>query len=265
MDKDGRCVEAWSKLGAGFVEVGTVTPEPQTANAGLIILRNISEKALWNKLGFPSEGAQKVLERLEKLPSPRTIPLFLNIGKNRTTPNETAHEDYIRLMNLFSKHADVFVLNISSPNTAGLRDLLKKENLSEFLNKVLKNKTTPVLLKLSPDLSLEDLTTVLETSLAHEIDGFIFTNTTTSRPTLSSFPTEGGVSGLPLKNISINVLKNALQILSSQRKDKLIISCGGIMNREDVVERLQLGADLVQVYSALIFEGPSFFRRTRLS
>jgi len=263
VDKNAESLNEWWDLGAGFVEVGTVTPRPQTANPGKIMDRSLETKALWNKMGFPSHGANEVFYNLRDLEEKKT-PVFINIGKNRDTANENAGEDYLYLIQKFKSQADAFVVNISSPNTKGLRDLQNKEALTKLLSPLVHaahlGKMTPILLKLSPDLNDESLTEALNVAVELGIDGFVLTNTTLSRPQGIYFPTEGGLSGAPLKPLSCQILQKSLQILGKHRSEKLIISAGGVMTPEDVFERLQMGADLVEIYSALVFEGPGFFR-----
>jgi dihydroorotate dehydrogenase len=266
IDKNASLIEDWWTFGPGFVEVGTVTPKPQGPNPGKILARDNASLALWNRMGFPGGGAWTVRENLRDLPRSYPTPVFVNIGKNRTTPNEDAVRDYAECIDVLADLADVFVVNISSPNTAGLRELLEPTNLRRFLGGVLaaRNKSnspeTPVLLKLSPDITNEQLRTIIETAKGLGVDGFIATNTTLAREPGSPFPPEGGVSGKPLAAQSKAVLKSLIEILGPNRGDTLVVSTGGIMSPEDVFERLDLGADLVQVYSALIFEGPRFFR-----
>lgn len=283
VDKDGDRIEDWWALGAGFVEIGTVTPLPQKPNPGRIIDRDLESLAIWNKMGFPGKGMWHVRANLLDLPGAqaapnangesikRPAPLFVNIGKNRMTPNEEAARDYAACIETLSGLCDAFVVNISSPNTKGLRDLFKPEIFRAFLKPVVAarrqsaTKDTPILLKLSPDLSDTDLSNVVTEALAMEIDGFIATNTTLERTAKSKFAQaeyahEGGVSGKPLAARSKVVLSRILQLMGSERSKKLVVSTGGVMTPEDVFERLDLGADLVQVYSALIFHGPNFFR-----
>jgi dihydroorotate dehydrogenase len=266
VDKNADLLIAWESLGCGFLEIGTVTPAPQKSNAGKIIDRDLKTKSLWNKMGFPSAGAEEVFYNVRNFKEHSKTPVFVNIGKNRTTENLKAHEDYIFLLNHFRIAADAFVINISSPNTAGLRDLVKKENLDLFLNPIMQsarelNLLQPILIKLSPDLEIADLKSVLQTCLNHHVDGFVLTNTTLSRAGLSNYPTEGGASGLPLADLSKQALKIAIQVCSAQKTKKLIISAGGVMTERDVFERIEMGADLVQAYTALIYEGPGFFRK----
>jgi dihydroorotate dehydrogenase len=264
VDKNGGSVPGWWTLGPGFLEIGTVTPLPQGPNPGQIMQRDIREGALWNRMGFPSAGADRVARNLAKLGRPYHSPLLVNIGKNRATPNECAADDYITCMRKLAAYADAFVINISSPNTSGLRDLLKRENLKNFLAPLSESRNalptrTPLLLKLSPDIGRADLDSALATSIELGLDGWIVSNTTLQREPGSRFPAEGGVSGAPLANLSRDLLKTAVQLLGPDKHDRLLISAGGIMSPSDVRERLELGADLVQVYSALIFQGPGFF------
>jgi dihydroorotate dehydrogenase len=264
VDKNAESLSDWWKLGAGFVEVGTVTPRPQKANPGKIMDRDLNQKALWNKMGFPSQGMEEVFYNLRGYDE-RVTPVFVNVGKNRDTPNDKAVEDYVAVVRRMKPLADAFVVNISSPNTTGLRELQNKSALSDFLapilNEARKPIAKPVLLKLSPDLSPEQLEDAVLVALDLGIDGFVLTNTTLARPAGISFPAEGGLSGAPLKGLSCEILQKTLQLLGDRRGDKLIVSAGGILTPEDVFERLQMGADLVEIYSALIFEGPGFFHQ----
>lgn len=266
VDKNADHTIAWQNLGCGFIEIGTVTPLAQKPNTGVIFDRSIKDQALWNKMGFPSAGADEVYYNLRSAKENLHIPLFVNIGKNRSTSNENASEDYQFLLERFSSVADAFVINISSPNTKGLRDLAKPELLSKFLKPIVQKKIElncqkPILIKLSPDLSSDDLKTTLDTSIASEIDGFILTNTTLSRETEKKFSDEGGISGKPLSDLAKLSLKTAISHLGTEKTKKLVISVGGVMTAEDVFERIDIGADLVEVYSALIFSGLNFFRK----
>ncbi|HVK61478.1 MAG TPA: quinone-dependent dihydroorotate dehydrogenase [Bdellovibrionales bacterium] len=267
VDKNGSLIEEWWTFGPGFIEIGTVTPKPQEPNSGKIIDRDEFRGALWNKMGFPSAGVYEVRENLRDISVDRVTPIFANIGKNRTTENDRAAEDYAECIDALSGLVDAFVVNISSPNTSGLRELFQPKHLSRFLGTVLaaRNKSddpnTPVLLKLSPDLEENELRTVVETAGALGINGFVATNTTLGREYGSPFPKEGGVSGRPLAERSKATLRALISELGSSRKNQLIISAGGIMTPDDVKERLDLGADLVQVYTSLIYNGPGFFRQ----
>jgi dihydroorotate dehydrogenase len=264
VDKNGESLREWWKLGVGFAEIGTVTPLPQKPNPGKIMDRDSKNLALWNKMGFPGDGADEVFYNLRSYDDQKPTPIFVNIGKNRDTPNVDAANDYVFVVDRLRDQADAFVVNISSPNTKGLRDLQGRQALMELLEPILEKahqkNPKPVLLKLSPDLSPENLEEALNTALRVGVDGFVLTNTTLMRPPPIDFPAEGGLSGAPLKVFSQEILRQSLQILGNKRQGKLIVSVGGVMNPADVFERLQMGADLVEIYSALIFEGPSFFR-----
>ncbi|MGE0527214.1 MAG: quinone-dependent dihydroorotate dehydrogenase [Bdellovibrionales bacterium] len=264
VDKDARNVRAWWTLGAGFVEVGTVTPQPQPGNTPPVVDRDQSQAALWNRLGFPSQGLPRVRARLETLRRPFLTPVFANIGKNASTPLERAQDDYVELLRGLRGLVDGFVINISSPNTKGLRELLQPDRLRGFLEPIvssLPQQHEPILLKLSPDMNTEELGRVLEISEELGLDGWILTNTSQGLREGLSFPKEGGVSGRPLAPLAKEMLRTTLGLLGSRRQRKLVISVGGVMSGADVRERLALGADLVQAYSALIFEGPYFFRK----
>jgi dihydroorotate dehydrogenase len=253
-------IKNWQILGAGFLEIGTVTPQPQKQVSGGGVLRDVKNQALWNRLGFPSDGALKVLKRIKKNAN-INIPLFLNIGKNREVPLEESYKDYLYLLNLFRDNADAFVINISSPNTKGLRDLQSKKNLEQLLKPLnLSLHKTPVFLKLSPDLNDQELEDILEVGTENGIQGWILTNSTSHREAFLNFPLEGGVSGRPLQDLSKALLKKTIQRLGPRKKNNLVISVGGIQSSHDVLERLEMGADLIEVYSALIFSGPLFFR-----
>lgn len=264
VDKDARNISGWWSLGAGFVEIGTITPLPQPGNTAPVIDRFVEREALWNRLGFPSQGLDRVARRLKKLKRPFHTPVFANIGKNAATSLDAAHHDYIQLLQGLRGLVDGFVINISSPNTKGLRDLLRPEKLREFLAPIMASLPPdhePVLLKISPDLQDDEMERVLLISHELGIDGWIFTNTSQGLREGLPFPKEGGVSGQPLGDLSKRVLRRGLEILGDRRQGKLVVSVGGVMTADDVIERLSMGADLVQVYSALIFRGPLFFRQ----
>ena len=226
LDKNAEHVQAWTKLGAGFIEVGTVTPKPQAGNPGVVIGRSVKHQALWNRMGFPSKGSDFVLEKVTSL-SKKETPLFINIGKNREHSLENAGADSFKLW---------------------LKPVIAASG------------STPVLLKLSPDMSEEDFKATVQMAVEEGISGFILTNTTLSRSPDLPFPAEGGVSGLPLRDRSLQSLELIQRILGSQRSSLLIVSCGGVMTAEDVFDRLNRGADLVQAYSALVFSGPGFLK-----
>jgi len=264
VDKNAQNIHAWWSLGCGFIEIGTVTPRPQPGNTPPVVARNSVQESLWNRMGFPSAGADRVKRRLQQIPRPFQTPIFANIGKNAMTPLERASEDYIQLLNQLQDSVDGFVVNISSPNTAGLRELLKPQNLRGFLDPILNSHChtqKPILLKISPDLEEDELDRVLTISHEQGVDGWVMTNTSQQLREGNNFPKEGGVSGRPLAPRSREFLQKSLRLLGKRRDGKLVVSVGGVMSAEDVADRLQLGADLVQVYSALIFQGPWFFKK----
>ena len=271
-DKNSRNIQDWTACGAGFCEVGAVTPDPQQANPGRTLLRDFEEKSLWNSLGFPNKGLNFTARRLRALPPPRerAAPVFVNIGKNRDMPVDDAVYDLKNCIYHLSGRADAFVINISSPNTEGLRELFSPERLPGLLaalrERADKDGGTPLILKLSPDLSDSDFLRVLEQSLQAGIDGFSVCNSTTRREG-GGFPAHGGVSGRPLAERSLHLLKLTVGFVKAKglKEPPLIVSCGGVLEPSDVFERLRLGADLVQVYSALVFSGPGFFKLTALA
>ena len=282
VDKDGTQIWGWRHFGAGFVEVGTVTPLAQKPNEGKIIGRDTVHEALWNRMGFPGRGARFVRAQIRDFRrdeaqaedrgeiAPRRLPVFLNVGKQRTTELDRASADYTWLIDFFTQKKnvfetpiiDAFVINISSPNTKGLRDLFSRDRLYEFmapLAEKLDAAAMPGLLKLSPDMDVETLAAAVDVSVRLDIDGFIATNTTANRPSGIDFPTEGGLSGGPLKLRSREVLQNLIEILGARRENRLIVSAGGVLSGLEASTRLRLGADLVQTYSGLVFQGPRFF------
>ena len=264
VDKNALHTREWWALGAGFLEVGTITPEPQKANPSKILDRSLKHRSLWNNMGFPNRGLNFVKEKLSGLPENKPTPLFVNIGKNRQTSLEQAVEDYRKILFQLHTQADVFVINVSSPNTESLRSLLSEKKLPKFLQSLKGcisnfNLKTPLILKISPDE--KNFYRILEQSIESDIDGWCICNSTTERKISGLFPDYGGVSGKLLADQSLNLLKKAKNYLDKMKvKDKLLISCGGVLTAQDVFERLEEGAHLVQVYSALVFEGPGFFK-----
>ena len=264
IDKNAEYIKHYTALGAGFLELGTVTPKAQSPNSGKILDRSVKHCSLWNNMGFPNKGLEFFQNQLA-VKGISTPPLFINLGKNRQTPLESAVLDYKKGMLDLQKYASAFVINISSPNTKSLRELFDKEHLPVFLKSLVEvrsglDKNIPLILKLSPDE--EDWERVIEESLLAGIDGWCLTNSSRQRPVPDLFPEDkGGVSGRLLAPLSLNLLKKLTDFLKRNHiENKLVISCGGILSPEDVFERLDLGADLVQVYSALVFRGYGFFR-----
>ena len=267
VDKDGRSLLPWQRLGCGFLEVGTVTPLPQGPNPGSIMKRDVPAQALWNKMGFPNKGSQALLRKLQGLQPHLKVPLFVNIGKNRSTSNDDAFKDYLACMDTLSQVADVFVVNISSPNTKNLRSLQSGDSFRQFLEPLLQHKKEryphiPLLVKLSPDSERSQLEQTLLQSRQLGVNGWILTNTTQQRAPGLRFPLkEGGVSGAPLTSLSEQNLQWAVEILGKRENHELLVSTGGVMTAEDVRQRLRIGADLVQCYSALVIHGPHFFQK----
>lgn len=261
-DKDGEHVMAWQRLGAGFIEVGTVTPRPQGPNPGKILDRDWDRKNLWNKMGFPSGGAYEVWNNLLAVRDEIQIPLLINLGKNRETATEQALEDYVEVLRKFNAMADAFVVNVSSPNTVGLRGLQSAGYLRPLCETLIREAQGKALfVKLSPDQSPHEFRESLNGAAEAGVSGFVLTNTTLLRPPDCPFPPEGGLSGNDLKPLSEAKLKEAVQVLGSARRDFLLISVGGISTLADVQHRLELGADLVEIYSSLVFQGPLFFQK----
>jgi dihydroorotate dehydrogenase len=266
-DKDGLAWRGLSCLGFGHIEIGTVTPKPQKGNPKPRIFRLTEDNAIINRMGFPGKGADFVAQRLSGSRD-RNLVIGVNIGKNKDTPLETAYEDYIKLVDKFAPLADYLAINISSPNTIGLRRLQNRDYLENLLGHIVarrdahlqeQNKRIPLLVKLAPDLSEEELDDALEIIIDHEIDGLIATNTTVKRDGLSSSLSkeQGGLSGAPLTKTSTEMVER----ISQRTQGKLpIIAAGGIMDADDAREKLNAGATLVQVYTGLVYRGPGLVK-----
>jgi len=266
-DKDARLIDELACLGFGFIEIGTLTPKPQAGNDKPRLFRLPEDEALINRMGFNNEGALACVERLKKRKS--TIIVGGNIGKNKTTPNDKAVDDYNYCFEALYPYVDYFVVNVSSPNTPGLRELQEKGPLRDLMLLVKrlsaqKDKPKPVLLKIAPDLTPSQLDDIIEILLSTETDGVIATNTTISREHLSA-PVEtlsrigsGGLSGRPLAKKSTEVIS---YLRSKLGKNYPIIGVGGIMSAEDAIEKIDAGANLIQVYTGFIYEGPALARR----
>ena len=266
-DKDARWVDELECLGFGFVEIGTVTPLPQPGNDQPRLFRLPQDEALINRMGFNNAGAMAAAERLKKRKS--NIIIGGNIGKNKVTPNEDALSDYVKCMRALHDVVDYFVVNVSSPNTPGLRALQEKEPLLHILVNLQKLNTEyakpkPILLKIAPDLTNEQLDDIIDIVKQSGIAGVIATNTTISRDGLTTPKSEvesigaGGLSGIPVRTRSTEVIR---YLKSKSNNAFPVIGVGGIHSPADAIEKIEAGADLVQVYTGFIYEGPGIAKR----
>lgn len=264
-DKDGKYFEAMSALGFGFIEIGTVTPMPQSGNDKPRLFRLPKDQALINRMGFNNDGVDAMVKRLKPRRNNNLI-IGGNIGKNKTTPNEKAVNDYLICFEKLFDVVDYFVVNVSSPNTPGLRALQEKEPLTQLLSALMaanrqKPKMKPILLKIAPDLTNTQLDEIIDIVTQSKIHGIIATNTTLDRSQLISDHSQigaGGLSGQPSKDRSTEVIKYIHQKSSGKI---IIIGVGGIESGEDALVKLSAGASLIQVYSGLIYEGPTLVKR----
>jgi dihydroorotate dehydrogenase len=255
LDKNALALPAWAGLGFGHVEVGTVTPEPQPGNPRPRIFRLPGQRALINRMGFPNEGAEAVSRRLGARPR---LPIVVggNVGKGIATPLERAVDDYERAARAVAPHVDYLAVNVSSPNTPGLRRLQAPEQASAILRRVRAVAPIPVLLKLAPDLDDAELPEIVAAAREAGASGLIATNTTSGRPGLGGVALAaeaGGLSGAPLRDRSSELTARLVELSGPTLP---LISVGGIGSAEDVRARLAAGARLVQVYTGLIYQGP---------
>ena len=262
-DKNAELFHELSNFGFGFIEIGTVTPKPQPGNKKKRIFRLNDDSSLINRLGFNNKGIDYVIKNLK---NKGEIIIGGNIGKNKNTPNEKAINDYIYSFNALYDYVDYFVVNISSPNTPNLRDLQEKKPLTALVKKLCKerlkkSKEKPLLLKISPDLSEKQLLDIISVIEAENLDGVIATNTTVKRENLESnskiTSESGGLSGKKLTSKSNEVIRF---IHKNSNGSFPIIGVGGIFDAEDVIEKLECGASLVQIYTGFIYEGPSIVK-----
>jgi len=268
-DKNAKYLNELEALGFGFVEIGTVTPLAQEGNEKPRLFRLPQDKALINRMGFNNDGAELIAYRLKKWREKySSLIIGGNIGKNKSTPNEQAWKDYeISFLKLYD-WVDYFVVNVSSPNTPGLRELQQKDSLKKILTHLQNLRSTqqkqkPILLKISPDLLDEEVDDIIELALEINLDGLIVANTTTNRDEIKTTDYKlqiagaGGLSGMPLNTTSTQLLK----YISSKPNNKIpIIASGGIFAGEDAVEKFNAGATLVQVWTGFIYEGPSIVK-----
>jgi dihydroorotate dehydrogenase len=274
LDKNAQAVSALSSIGFGFMEVGTVTPKPQIGNDKPRLFRLPSDEALINRMGFNNVGVAKMQQQLQKHKSAsRRIPVAVNIGKNKTTSQETAHEDYRACIRALYAEADFFVVNISSPNTPGLRNLQHGDELNQLLQAVQQEmqlqhmkeqgKAKPIVVKLSPDLQDDELQSAVHSIVNNKISGIVATNTTLSRDGLQhqNKDEQGGLSGKPITHKSTEMIRKIYQMTEGKIP---IIGSGGVFTAQDVYAKIRAGASLVEIYTSLIYEGPEIVRELHI-
>lgn len=261
LDKDAKIYNELDAFGFGFIEIGTITPKPQDGNPKKRLFRLKEDSGIINRMGFNNGGIDLAIERLKKN---KGVLIGGNIGKNKVTPNEKAVDDYTCCFDALYPYVDYFVVNVSSPNTPNLRALQDKEPLTELLftlqaKNVGKPKAKPILLKIAPDLTDDQLLDIIDIVNETKIAGVIATNTTISRDGLKSANKVeiGGLSGKPLKNRSTEVIRF---LAEKSNKSFPIIGVGGIHSAQDALEKLDAGADLVQIYTGFIYEGPRLIK-----
>lgn len=267
LDKNGDCIDGLAALGFGFVEIGTVTPKPQPGNPKPRLFRLVEQQAIINRMGFNNEGVDYLLERVKARRS--QVPLGINIGKNLTTAVENALEDYLIGLRKVYPHADYITVNISSPNTPGLRKLQTAEYLGELLGGLEAERVkldqelgrrVPLAVKIAPDLEAEEIGPLAEQLVKHKADAVIATNTTLSRVGVESSPFAqevGGLSGKPLLEKNTEIVAQLAQTLQGELP---IIACGGIFSAADGQAKLAAGASLVQIYTGFIYRGTDLVR-----
>lgn len=266
-DKDAKLYKELSAFGFGFIEIGTLTPKSQEGNPKPRLFRLPKDEAIINRMGFNNGGVDEAVERLKN--RPKGIIVGGNIGKNKVTPNDSAMDDYTYCFKALYDYVDYFVVNVSSPNTPNLRDLQEKEPLTNLLKglQVLNQqqiKPKPILLKIAPDLTNTQLDDIIEIVKATRINGVIATNTTIDRSELKTSTSKieaigaGGVSGKPLTKRSTEVIR---YLKTESKNSFIVIGVGGIQTGRDAIEKLQAGADLLQIYSGFIYGGPGTVKR----
>ena len=260
-DKNAKALLGCEALGFGFIEVGTITPRPQAGNPKPRILRFEKEEALVNWLGFNNDGIAQVVERLKRVKPKIKIPVGLNIGKNGDTPLEKATDDYVICIERANPVVDFFVINISSPNTPELRRLAEPRFLEELLSRVQRISRHPVWVKLSPDIPHHELSDIVRLCEKYKVAALVATNTTTDYALLPSQKiSHGGISGKPLRPKSTGLLKTLKSLASSQIT---LVGVGGILSAQDAQEKITAGAGLLELYTGLIFKGPSLIRKIK--
>lgn len=262
LDKNAELIPIWEKMGFGFVEVGTVTPQPQIGNPKPRLFRLKKDRALINRMGFNNAGVDAVVNNIKK--TKRSAVLGVNIGKNKDTPLEQSDSDYLTCFHKVAAVADYITVNLSSPNTPGLRELQKQNYLNQLLDKLkdaqqkyqTKDKPLPICVKIAPDLTEAELTEIIQSLVNYKVEGLITTNTAVWRPeSLQSAEKseQGGLSGAPVFEKSNQILEKAKALAGDHLT---LIGVGGIMNASQAAQKRALGADLVQIYSGLIYQGP---------
>lgn len=266
LDKNGECIEGFGQMGFGFVEIGTITPVGQPGNPKPRIFRIPEKNAIINRMGFNNQGVDNLIENVKKA-NYKGI-LGINIGKNKDTPNEKGHEDYVICMQKVYQYADYITVNISSPNTPGLRDLQFGDSLTVLLSAVkeqqvelekIHGKYVPVLVKIAPDMDEVAIEQVVECIIREGMDGVIATNTTLSRDAVQGLKHAeemGGLSGDPVRDMSTDVIRK----IRSIDKNLPIIGVGGINSPEAAKQKLEAGASLVQIYTNFIYQGPKLIK-----
>ena len=255
-DKDGQYISAMPMLGFGFTEIGTVTPKPQDGNAKPRLFRLIEDSSIQNAMGFNNKGKDFMLQQLKKLYF-FDYPLGINIGKNKLTSEEDALKDYETLFRAFKDYGDYIVINISSPNTPGLRDLQNEEFINAIFSLAKEITSQPVLLKIAPDMTAEDAIALCKTAVNAGAAGIIATNTTIDYSLTEHAKYFGGISGALLTEKSYELFRAIGKELYGKT---LLISVGGIDSAEEAYKRIKAGASLVQVYSMLIYKGPALIK-----
>ena len=251
-DKNATMIRGMQVLGFGFTEIGTVTPKPQAGNPKPRMFRHIEEETIQNAMGFNNDGAYKVIKKLQKR-FPFTTPIGINVGKNKLTPDAEAISDYTHLIKSFNGLGDYFVINISSPNTPGLRDLQNEEFISELFSQAKALTDMPILLKIAPDMAIEDAVALTKMAVEKGADGIIATNTTIDYSLVKNPKDIGGLSGAVLKKKSFEIFDAIAAKLFGKT---ILISVGGIDSAEEAYKRIKAGASLVQIYSGLVYHGP---------
>lgn len=266
-DKNGKYIKELSNFGFGFIEIGTITPKSQPGNPKKRLFRLIDDQAIINRMGINNDGSKSCVERLKNVNA--KIVIGGNIGKNTTTESKDSVDDFLENFKILHDHVDYFVINVSCPNVNHFKELQDRDFLEELLpllhqHNSEKDKIKPILLKIAPDLNESQLDETIEIIKTLKIDGIVATNTTTKREKLKTSKKNleqignGGLSGLPLKDKSTQVIK---YISKKSKKSIPIIGVGGIMTAEDAIEKINAGASLVQIYTGFIYSGPSLIKK----